>query len=203
MPGEDTTLGAGDVFDVRVFGEADLSGTYRVAQDGTIDFPLVGRLAVASREPTEVADLIASRLRDGGMLRNPQVSVLVKEYNSKRISVVGAVARPGTFPMSAGLTVVQAISLAGGFTPLASRNQTVVTRRVGDRVFRYRVAVDDVTDGQVADFPLAAGDILYVPERVFLWKAPSTSSVTTGSATTSHKGRSCLTCSGSRPEAGR
>ncbi len=167
LPGDDTTLGSGDVFDVRVFGEADLAATYRVAQDGSIDFPLVGRLAVAGLEPTAVADLLSERLRSGQYLRDPQVSVLVKEYNSKRISIMGAVARPGTFPMSSGLTVVQAISLAGGFTPLASRNSTVVSRRVNGQVRRYRVQVDDVTGGGASDVPLATGDIVFVPERVF------------------------------------
>jgi len=167
LPGDDTTLGSGDVFDVRVFGEADLAATYRVAQDGSIDFPLVGRVAVAGLEPTAVADLLSERLRTGQYLRDPQVSVLVKEYNSKRISIMGAVARPGTFPMSSGLTVVQAISLAGGFTPLASRNSTVVSRRVNGEVRRYRVEVDDVTSGGASDVPLATGDIVYVPERVF------------------------------------
>ncbi len=167
LPGDDTTLGSGDVFDVRVFGETDLGASYRVAQDGSIDFPLVGRVVVAGLEPTGVADLLAERLRGGQFLRNPQVSVLVREYNSKRISIMGAVARPGTFPMSSGLTVVQAISLAGGFTPLAARNKTVVSRRVGGEVRRYRVQVDDVTGGGANDVPLAAGDIVFVPERVF------------------------------------
>ncbi len=167
LPGDDTTLGAGDVFDVRVFGEPDLGASYRVAQDGSIDFPLVGRVTVVGLEPTAVADLLTERLRSGQFLRDPQVSVLVKEYNSKRISIMGAVARPGTFPMSTGLTVVQAISLAGGFTPLAARNDTVVSRRINGQIRRYRVEVDDVTGGGANDVPLAAGDIVYVPERVF------------------------------------
>ncbi len=167
LPGDDTTLGSGDVFDVRVFGEPDLALTYRVAPDGSIDFPLVGRVPVAGLEPTAVADLLSTRLREGGYLRSPQVSVLVKEYNSKRISIVGAVARPGTFPMTSGLTVVQAISLAGGFTPLAARNRTVVSRRINGEIRRYRVEVDEVIGGGASDVPLAAGDIVYVPERVF------------------------------------
>jgi protein involved in polysaccharide export with SLBB domain len=167
LPGDDTTLGSGDVFDVRVFGEPDLAATYRVAQDGSIDFPLVGRVNVIGLEPTAVADLLTERLRSGQFLRAPQVSVLVKEYNSKRVSIMGAVARPGTFPMSTGLTVVQAISLAGGFTPLAARNNTVVSRRINGQIRRYRVEVDDVTGGGANDVPLAAGDIVYVPERVF------------------------------------
>ena len=164
---DDTTLGPGDTFEVRVYGEEDLSNKYRVAQDGTIDFPLIGRVEVAAREPTEVADMIASRLRDGEVLREPQVSVLVEEYNSKRISVMGAVSQSGTFAMRSGLTVVQAISLAGGFTPLANRNGTVITRRVGGDLKRFNVRVEDMTRGEADDVLLRAGDIVYVPERLF------------------------------------
>jgi protein involved in polysaccharide export with SLBB domain len=164
---EDTTLGASDVFDVRVFGEAELSGTYRVAQDGTIDFPFIGRVRVAGLEPYDVADLVGGQLREGGYLVRPQVSVFVQEYNSKRISVLGAVRNPGSFPMQSGLTVVQAISLAGGFSQLANRDGTTITRRVNGESRRFQVPVDAITAGREADFPVQAQDLIYVPERVF------------------------------------
>ncbi len=164
---EDATLGAGDIFEVRVYGEKELSGKYRVARDGTIDFPLIGRITVAGREPTEVADEITAQLTDRQILRNPQVSVFVTEYGSKRVSVVGAVSKPGTFPMTTGLTVVQAISLAGGFTSLASRDDTIVTRKVDGKPTRFRVPVEEVTRGRADDFGLQPGDIIYVPERLF------------------------------------
>jgi len=166
LNGDDTTLGVGDVLDVRVYGEEELTGTYRVAQDGSIDFPFIGRVAVAGLEPPTIADTIKDRLAHG-YLRDPQVSIFVREYNSKRVSVVGAVAHPGNFPMTTGLTVVQAISLAGGFTSIASRDDTVVTRRVGGRLRRFPVHAEDVTEGNEDDFPLQAGDIIYVPERLF------------------------------------
>lgn len=164
---EDTSVGAGDVFDVRVYGEADLSGSYRVAQDGSIDFPFIGRVLVAGLETTTIADLLSARLREGRYMVAPQVSVFVRENNSKRISVMGAVARPGTFPVYSGLTVVQAISLAGGFTSIASRDDTVVTRRTPQGLQRFAISVDAVTQGEQDDFPLRPGDIIYVPERVF------------------------------------
>lgn len=163
---DDTTLGVDDVFDVRVFGEADLSGSYRVAQDGTIDFPLVGQIQVLGVEPTEVASLVETALREGGYLVNPQVSVFVQEYNSKRISVLGAVDSPGNFEMRSGLTLVQAIGMAGGFTALANRDGTYVTRRVGDEIQRFNIPVDRITSGQEPDFPLQAQDIVFVPERL-------------------------------------
>ncbi|MCB9626396.1 MAG: polysaccharide biosynthesis/export family protein [Sandaracinaceae bacterium] len=163
----DTTLGSGDVFDIRVFNEVALSGTYRVGQDGTIDFPLVGRVNVVGLEPGAVARMLEDALQSRDLLRNPQVSVFVQEYLSKRVSVVGAVSAPGNFPIGTGLTLVQAISLAGGFSDLADRNGTTLSRRVNGEVQRFRVPVDDIVSGHAADLPVGAGDIINVPRRVF------------------------------------
>ena len=164
---DDTTLGAGDVFTVRVYGEEELSGSHQVAPDGTIDFPLLGSIEVSGMEPPAVAAELEHQLKVRNFLRDPHVSVYVEQYASKRISVVGAVANPGTFPLEPGMTVVQAISMAGGFSSLADRDGTVVTRRVGDETIRYRVPVAKVTSGQAKDFEVAAGDIIFVPERLF------------------------------------
>jgi len=164
---DDTTLGPGDVFSVRVYGEDAMSGSHQVAPDGTIHFPLLGAVQVGGLEPTEVAQKIRSALRDGDLLRDPHVSVYVEAYASKRISVVGAVANPGTFALEPGMTVVQAISMAGGFSSLADRDRTVVTRRIDEEIIRYRVPVARVTKGQAEDIEVAAGDIIFVPERLF------------------------------------
>jgi protein involved in polysaccharide export with SLBB domain len=164
---EDTTLGAGDVFDVRVFGEETLTGKYQVSSDGSIRFPFLGVLHVKGLEADQVASLISEQLKEKQYLRDPQVSVFLIESNSRRLSVLGAVAKPGTFTIIPGMTVVQAVSSAGGFTPLASKDDTVVTRRVNGRLERYRIAVSRVTRGDEDDFSLRAGDIVYVPERVF------------------------------------
>lgn len=164
---DDTTLGPGDVFSVRVYGEDELSGSHQVAPDGTINFPLLGAVAVNGLEPPAVAREIQRLLKEGNLLRSPHVSVYVEQYASKRVSVVGAVANPGTFALEPGMTVVQVISMAGGFSSLADRDGTVVTRRVDGRTVRYRVPVAKVTKGQAEDFKVAAGDIIFVPERLF------------------------------------
>ncbi|MCA9582498.1 MAG: polysaccharide biosynthesis/export family protein [Myxococcales bacterium] len=164
---EDATLGAGDVFDVRVYGEEDLSGSYRIDSDGSIDFPFVRRVEIAGLTPGEAADRIEKRLLEGEFLKDPQVSVFVKEYNSKRVSVVGAVSKDGSFPMRSGMTVVEAIGLAGGFTPLADRDGTLVIRKVDGKTRRIKVPVDDVTEGRAEDIVLLPGDIVSVPERLF------------------------------------
>jgi protein involved in polysaccharide export with SLBB domain len=160
-----TLLGPGDRFDVRVYGEPDLSTNYRVAQDGSIDFPYIGRVQVAELQPTQVADLIGERLREGSVLVSPQVSVVVTEINSTRISVMGAVRNPGNYPLSPGLTTLQAIGLAGGTTDLANRDGAILTRRVRGSLRRFAVPLDRITVGNAEDFMVLPGDIIYVPER--------------------------------------
>ncbi len=164
---DDTTLRPGDVFSVRVYGEEEMSGSHQVAPDGTINFPLLGAVQVEGLEPPAVAAKIQTLLRERDLLRNPHVSVYVEQYASKRVSVMGAVANPGTFPLEPGMTVVEAITRAGGFSALADQDGTVVTRRVGDQTVRYRVPVERVTKGQAEDIQVAAGDIIFVPERLF------------------------------------
>lgn len=166
-PVEDTTLGPGDVFEVRVFGEEKLSGKYQVGPDGAIRFPFLGLVEVRGKEADEVAAAITKGLVEGQYLREPHVSVFVVDSMSRRISVLGAVTKPGTFPIVPGMTLVQGVSNAGGFTPLASKDDTVVTRRVSGKLERYRIQVSGITRGDAEDFPLRAGDIVFVPERVF------------------------------------
>src|SRR5438477_2322220 len=115
LPAEDR-IGIDDVFDVRVYGEPDLTGTYRVATDGTIDFPLAGRLAVAGLRTGEIQTLLVSKLRES-VLRNPQITVTVKERNSQKVTVFGQVVKPGQVGYYPNMTIVDAIASAGGFTP--------------------------------------------------------------------------------------
>ena len=163
----DTTLGAGDVFDIRVFEEENLSSTFRVASDGTIDFPLLGNVEVAGRTPTEVAKIIEAGLRDEQYLKNPQVSVFVKEYSSKKISVFGQVKKPGTFTYQEGMSIVEAISIAGGFTSMSRGNETTVIRNVDGKKKRFNVQVELIGQGKATNFVLQPGDIVFVPERIF------------------------------------
>lgn len=166
-PVQDTTLGPGDTFEVAVYSEKELSGKYQVADDGTINFPLIGSVEVAGKSPPAVAREIQEALRDKQILRNPSVSIYVAEYVSKRVSVVGAVQKPGSFPWKAGMGVVQAISVAGGLTPIAAANDTIVTRQEHDQPKRYKVSVGRIAEGRERDFMLVTGDIVYVPERLF------------------------------------
>lgn len=159
----DAAFGPGDLFDVRVFHEPELTGTYQVGNDGTIAFPLIGRVVVDNKLPSDVETEIQSRLADG-FLRAPQVSVLPKEYRSKKVSVVGQVKQPGTFPYVEGMSVIEAISKAGGFAPLARKNAVRVNRKSSSKTFT--VAVEDISNGKSPNFTLRPGDVIYVPERL-------------------------------------
>lgn len=164
----DMSLGPGDVIVIDVFNEKELAEkTFQVAQDGTIDYPLIERLTVAGLNPEAVADVIALKLIDGGFLKNPQVSVLVEEYNSKRIHVLGEVKKPGTFSYEENMNLVQAITLAGGFTPLAKETRVSVTRKVDGKEIVFVVDVQKIVKNKSSNVPLQAGDIVYIPERVF------------------------------------
>lgn len=159
------TLGPGDVFEVRVYGEEGLSGVYRVGGTGEISFPLVGRIPVEGLSPTQVETIIEQRLGDG-YLKHPYVTVFVKNSSSKTISVLGQVKTPGTFPFKPEMTVIEAISLAGGMLESAKANGVIVTREEGGQELGFTVPVRSISEGEVPNFYLKPGDIVFVPKTI-------------------------------------
>jgi len=162
----DERLGIDDVFEVRVFGEPDLSNGYRVAADGTVDYPFVGRISVIGMRSGDVQELIASKLKDG-YLKNPQVSLMVKEWNSRKVSVIGQVQKPGSVAYFTNMTIVDAIAAAGGFTGIASKNAVTLRREIKGSVESRTCRVADISEGHAPNVVLRPGDILVVEERLF------------------------------------
>jgi polysaccharide export outer membrane protein len=162
----DASLGPGDVFEVRVYRQDSMSGAYNVSPEGTISFPLIGVVVVSDKTPRQVEAEIESRLAEG-FLVNPQVSVLMKEYRSRNVIVFGQVQKPGRLPFSTGMTIVEAISQAGGFSAMARKNAVTVTRTDGDKKTNFTVPVESIGNGQAPDFMLRPADIVFVPERLF------------------------------------
>lgn len=163
---EATALGPGDLLEVRVFQEPDLSGAFRVSTEGKIDYPLCGPVTLAGLNSTQGAEALRKCLSNG-FVKNPQVSILVREFNSKKVFVFGEVNKPGTFPFEERMTIVQAITVAGGFTKTAAKNATNVTRLVGGSEKKIRVPVEDIGVGKEKNFLLEPGDIVFVPESFF------------------------------------
>jgi protein involved in polysaccharide export with SLBB domain len=161
-----STLGPGDVIEVRVYREQEISGVYQIGSDGDVVFPLCQRVVVGGLTANSAAERFRACLADGFM-RDPQVTVLVREYNSKKIFVFGEVQKPGTFVFQDGMSVVQAVTLAGGFTKTASQNSTSVTRRINGQEVKVKVNVQDIALGKAPNFTLEPGDIVFVPESIF------------------------------------
>jgi len=163
-----TDVGPGDLFEVSIVGEKDIPKEFRVQPDGTIDFPYLDRIKVAGLEPQQIEELLKTGLVERKILEHPQVSVLVHQYASKKVNIVGAVQKPGTVSWSDGLKLVEAISLAGGLAALADGDRVRITRLVGpNKTVTSTVSIDDITDGRLADVPLQAGDTIKVDQRVF------------------------------------
>ncbi len=162
--GSDYRIGRQDLLEIRVFDLEELDQTVRVSDDGSISLPLLGTLQVAGLTKSELEGLIA-RLLEERYVRNPQVTIFVKEYESKKVAVSGAVKKPDTYEMLGEKTLLEMISLAGGLDRDLGR-EIVIFRR-GESGATERIAVDLERLVYAADPALnlrvEPGDIIYVP----------------------------------------
>ena len=165
-PVESTTLGVGDELEVRLAGEEKLPTTFVVAPDGTIDFPFINRVKIDGLEPQEVAAAVREQLISKEFYKNPSVSVIIKAYNSKRIEIIGEVKKPGSLPLEPGMTLLRAISLAGGFTSIADKGAVTIRRKVKGAVKIATVNVNQIIDNRVDDPPLQSGDTINVDQTI-------------------------------------
>jgi protein involved in polysaccharide export with SLBB domain len=166
-PTESSTVGAGDVFTMQIIGERDLPGEYQIASDGFVNLPYVHRLHVEGLEPQEISDLIRQRLIDAKILSDPSVIIRVREYSSKHITILGQVSRVGSYPFSPGITLVRAISMAGGFNSIAKKDHVSLTRKTKTGTRTVVLSVDAIMEGGSPDVLLQPGDQIYVQERIF------------------------------------
>lgn len=158
-----TGVGPGDELEIRVADHDDLSGAYQVSGDGDLDFPYVGRVRVAGMSAIEVAEALEDALADG-YLQNPQVTVRVVARQNREVKVLGNVKQPGSFPYKERLTLLQAISLAGGLDELAMPRRVKLTRDTVEGRVTVEIDVRAILDGRAADVPLEPGDTVFVPE---------------------------------------
>ena len=160
---------SGDLVEVSVFQEKDLSGSFRVSGDGKINMPLIGLVRVAGGGESTAATSIRAKLLDGYLV-DPQVTVRVVEYAKLRFTVLGQVrdARAYSVTGAESLTLLQAIGMAGGFTRLANERNVTVKRRVGGgmRVLKFD-AKAMARDGTESNFRVREGDIITVGESRF------------------------------------
>lgn len=159
-------IGVDDMFDVRVYGEPELTGAFRVATDGSIDYPLAGRIQVAGLRTGEIQRLLVDKLK-GAYLKDPQVVVTIKERNSQKVAVLGQVVKPGQVGYYPKMTIVDAIASAGGFTGIAAKNSVTLRREVSGKIETRVYPVADISEGRSQNVMVLPGDVLVVDERVF------------------------------------
>jgi len=166
-PVERNVLGPGDTFTLEIMGEKELPHEYQVASDGTVDFPYLHTLKVADLEAQEVARMVRDKLIAEKVLSDPSVVVQVKQYASRQVTLLGQIAKPGSYPLVPGMSLIQAISQAGGLTAVAASSHVNLTRKTAKGQRTVEVDVGAIQEGKAPDVPLQAGDQIYVHERIF------------------------------------
>ena len=121
----DYIIGPRDVLQIRVFNQPDLSGPYTVESDGTLSFPLIGRIAAGQLTVRAFEQALSDRLA-AGYLKSPGVTVTVSDYRSRRIFIIGEVREPAAYTLSGAMSVVELLAMAGGTTEFASGEAVVV-----------------------------------------------------------------------------
>ena len=159
-------IGIGDLLHIEVYDEEDLTKEVRVLTDGFISFPLLGRVVAGGRTVEELEKELTQRLA-AKYLVSPQVTVFVREFSS--VFVFGEVKNPGSFPILGKLTVFEAITRAGGFTPVANPSKVKVIRDENGQEVTFEVDIEKLTKNgdSSQDRELQANDRVIVPRSFF------------------------------------
>lgn len=157
-------LGAGDSIRISVFQNPDLTIETRVSENGTVTYPLIGAVQLGGLSIPEAERSVATRLREGGFVRQPQVTVLVLQIRGNQVSVLGMVGKPGRYPIETFNTrVSDMLALAGGI--LTTGADTAILSGIRDgKPFRREIDIPSLFLGKRsnADLDVAAGDVIYV-----------------------------------------
>lgn len=161
-------LNAGDLIQIIVFQEPDLNREVRISQNGRIQLPLIGNVNLAGKTVQEATDKIFA-LYDGDFLINPQINLTVLEYSQRRVNVMGEVNSPGTiiFPPEESMTIIDAISRAGGPNSLGNlRRVSLIRQSEEGEIQTYTINVDEIMSGNSEVlWVLQKDDTIVVPRR--------------------------------------
>ena len=163
-PAEETyRLNPGDILAISVWNEDALQQEVLVLPDGTISFPLVGIVNVYERTPAEVQKELKAKLAK--LIPDPEINLTVRAVQGNNIFIIGKVNQPGRFAMTRSLDIVQALSLAGGFTPYADTEKIRILRREGKQQKIINFDYSKIADGRAleSNILLRSGDTIVVP----------------------------------------
>jgi polysaccharide export outer membrane protein len=154
-------IGAQDVLDISVWKEDQLTKTVPVRPDGKISIPLLNDVQAAGLTPTQLAMQITESLKK--FVTDPQVTVIVREINSQRVYLLGEVTRAGAYPLLPGMTVLQGLSSAGGFTQFANLKKIYVLRVENGKQEKFPFNYKHALESPDQNILLKAGDTIVVP----------------------------------------
>lgn len=168
---KDYRIGSEDLLEVQVFGVDQLSRTVRVNSRGQVSLPLIGAIEVAGMTAQEAERAVTAKLAEN-YLQNPQVSLFIKEFTTQRVTIEGAVNRPGVYPLRGQGTLLTSIALAGGQGGMSDMKEVMLFRTdaTGKRVFTTH-DVERIRRGEVEDPPVYNDDLIVVnrdPNRTAL-----------------------------------
>jgi polysaccharide export outer membrane protein len=166
----DYVLQASDLLRIQVFQEEDLTREVRVSQEYTIVLPMIGSVDLRGKTLRQAEEMIRDRY-DRDYLVNPQVNVMVLDYAKRTVNVMGSVNTPGAvlFPQEEELTLLDAISRAGGFNRLADRKRVKLSRTTSEGTTEaVEINTEDlIKSGNTKSYILQRDDVIFVPERIF------------------------------------
>jgi polysaccharide biosynthesis/export protein len=158
-------IGPQDVLEISVFKVPDLSHTVQVNDAGTVNLPLVGEVAAAGRTSLEIERDLTKKL-GAKYLQNPQVTVYVKEFNSRRVTIEGSVKKPGVYPIRGKTTLEQFLAMAEGPTETSDTSSIVVFRTVAGKRSAAKFDLDEIRAGRAEDPVIEEGDVIVVNDSV-------------------------------------
>jgi polysaccharide export outer membrane protein len=162
-------LQSGDLVEIKVFMEDNMDRVLRISSDGMVTFPLVGNVKIGGYSVSEAEQQLSEKLKY--YIKNPQVSMLIKEYANKMVYVLGQVQKPSeiSIPPEKSMTVLEAITSVGGFTDIANTSKVKVLRMENGKQKSLDVDVNAITKqgNKSLDIELMPGDVIFVPQSMF------------------------------------
>lgn len=155
---ENYVLGRNDVVRVTVYDHPDMTTEAQIGNEGTVSFPLIGKVRLAGLTSSAAEASISNALRTGGFIKNPNVNLVVVSYKSQRISILGQVNKPGLYTLDGGTTLEQALATAGGIAPSGGERIVLVRGNTPQTLMLDTY----LTGGKT--ILVRAGDVLYVPK---------------------------------------
>jgi len=164
----DYVLVVGDVVELNVFREPDLQTQATIARDGTVQLPLIREVKLAGLTIRDAREQLRG-LYDNKFLVDPQVFLNVVKYAERKFTIMGQVARPGSYELQGGerIDLLEAIGLAGGFTRIANRGRVIIQRREGENVTAIKANAKRMADGKEVPIEVQPGDVITVSESWF------------------------------------